>query len=163
VAGRWPGDLAERVEDFVAAVFGPAHREENLAYVASALGVGQLAEWFLGPAGGSRFYADHLRRYKQRPIYWLWSSKAGSFNAVMYLHRYWPGAPALVAAQVAAYREQVRRGAGRRRAKMLVELDDYVELALRPVVASPPVLDLDEGVQRNYRFFGPALRRVPGL
>ena len=36
------------------------------------------------------FYKDHVQRYKKRPIYWLFSSPKGSFNALIYMHRYTP-------------------------------------------------------------------------
>src|SRR5690606_3454139 len=38
----------------------------------------------------SKFYEDHVQRYKKRPIYWLFSSPTGAFNALVYLHRYNP-------------------------------------------------------------------------
>ena len=42
------------------------------------------------------FYADHVKRYKKRPIYWLFSSPKGSFNALIYMHRYRPDTVSVV-------------------------------------------------------------------
>ena len=36
------------------------------------------------------FYKDHIQRYKKRPIYWMFSSPKGSFNVLIYMHRYTP-------------------------------------------------------------------------
>ena len=44
-----------------------------------------LRDYMLG-----EFYTDHVKRYKKRPIYWLFSSPKGTFNALIYLHRYRP-------------------------------------------------------------------------
>ena len=33
------------------------------------------------------FYADHKKRYQNRPIYWLFSSKKGAFQCLVYMHR----------------------------------------------------------------------------
>jgi hypothetical protein len=44
----------------------------------------------------SEFYTDHVKRYKKRPIYWLFSSPKGSFNALIYMHRYRPDTVSVV-------------------------------------------------------------------
>ena len=37
----------------------------------------------------TQFYKDHLKTYKKRPIYWLFSSgKQKAFECLVYLHRY---------------------------------------------------------------------------
>ena len=42
------------------------------------------------------FYNDHVKMYKKRPIYWLFSSPKGSFNALIYMHRYRPDTVSVV-------------------------------------------------------------------
>ena len=71
-------------------MFGEEHFEENLRFVEESLGVKALREYFITRAGRSKFYDDHVKRYKKRPIYWLFSSTKGSFNALIYMHRYTP-------------------------------------------------------------------------
>ena len=65
--------------------FGEQHFEENLRFVTESLGVKDLRDYFV-----KSFYKDHVQRYKKRPIYWLFSSPKGSFNALIYMHRYTP-------------------------------------------------------------------------
>jgi hypothetical protein len=53
--------------------------------VIESLGVKDIRDYLL-----KSFYGDHVKRYKKRPIYWLFRSPKGSFNALIYLHRYNP-------------------------------------------------------------------------
>ena len=59
--------------------FGDEHYEENLRFVETALGKNgkprDIRDYFL-----KDFYTDHVKRYKKRPIYWLFSSPKGSFT-----------------------------------------------------------------------------------
>ena len=81
--GDWfTDDVTERFGKFLKVTFGEAYYEENLKYIEQALGK-DIRKYFL-----KDFYNDHLKRYKKRPIYWLFSSPKGTFNALIYLHRY---------------------------------------------------------------------------
>ncbi len=83
--GDWfTDDITERFREFLRIAFGEEHYEENLRFVEQALGK-DIRKYFL-----KDFYNDHVRRYKKRPIYWLFSSPKGSFNALIYMHRYQP-------------------------------------------------------------------------
>ena len=84
-------DIAARFVLFVETVYGAETLEENLRFIADALG-GQgsprtvIRSYFLRD-----FYADHVRRYRKRPIYWLFDSgEKNGFKALVYLHRYTP-------------------------------------------------------------------------
>jgi type II restriction/modification system DNA methylase subunit YeeA len=89
--GDWfEDDIVERFKRFLRVTFGEAHFTENLAFVERALGR-DLRSYFL-----REFYDDHLRRYQKRPIYWLFSSPKGSFNALIYMHRYRPDTVSVV-------------------------------------------------------------------
>jgi type II restriction/modification system DNA methylase subunit YeeA len=84
--GDWfADDISERFRKFLRVTFGEAQLQENLAFIESALGK-DIRKWFL-----KDFFDDHVKRYKKRPIYWLFSSPKGSFNALIYMHRYRPG------------------------------------------------------------------------
>lgn len=82
-------DIMNKLIEFVTVVYGKETLEENLQYIADSLpGSGKsrdvIRKYLL-----SKFYADHLKTYKKRPIYWQFESgKANGFKALMYLHRY---------------------------------------------------------------------------
>src|SRR5690606_22307149 len=76
-------DIVNRFYDFLKASFGRQHFDKNLAFVEDC--VGDIRKYFL-----RTFYTDHVKRYKKRPIYWLFSSPSGAFNALIYMHRYTP-------------------------------------------------------------------------
>ena len=86
VDGDWfEDDIVARFRQFLRVAFGEQHFEENLRFVTESLGVKDLRDYFV-----KSFYKDHVQRYKKRPIYWLFSSPKGSFNALIYMHRYTP-------------------------------------------------------------------------
>ena len=83
--GEWfEDDIAERFKDFLKVTFGEENFEENLAFLEEAIGR-DLRGFFVRD-----FYNEHVKMYKKRPIYWLFSSPKGSFNALIYMHRYTP-------------------------------------------------------------------------
>ena len=81
-ADWFPDDITERFRLFLRVTFGEAHFRENLRYIEDALGK-DIRKYFT-----KDFYADHVKRYKKRPIYWMVSSPKGTFNALIYMHRY---------------------------------------------------------------------------
>ncbi|MGO1737193.1 MAG: BREX-1 system adenine-specific DNA-methyltransferase PglX, partial [Leucobacter sp.] len=88
--GWFEDDIVERFRQFLRAAFGAEHFEENLRFVEESLGVNSIRDYFITKNGKSKFYDDHVQRYKKRPIYWMFSSSKGSFNALIYMHRYNP-------------------------------------------------------------------------
>ena len=84
-------DMMGRFVEFVRVVYGDGSLEDNLRFIANALGgKGQPKEvirnYFLND-----FYADHCKIYQKRPIYWLFDSgKKNGFKCLIYLHRYQP-------------------------------------------------------------------------
>ena len=122
----------------------------------------------------SKFYDDHVKRYKKRPIYWLFSSPKGSFNALIYMHRYTPSTVSTVLTYLREYvtklesaLQQAERAGNAKEAdrlrKILVELNEYEHDTLFPKASENVVIDLDDGVKVNYPKFGAALKKVPGL
>ena len=133
------------------------------------------------------FYADHLKRYKKRPIYWLFSSPGGSFNALIYMHRYRPDTVSVVlndylrefrtklkgrkeqleAVSISASAAQGDKTKALKEIekikKMLTEIDDYERDTLYPLATRQLSIDLDDGVKVNYLKFGTALKKIPGL
>jgi hypothetical protein len=186
--GDWfADDIAERFRKFLRVAFGEEHYEENLRFVEQALNIKgkrnySIRDYFLG-----EFYTDHVRRYKKRPIYWLFSSPKGSFNALIYMHRYRPDTVSMVLNEylrefkikLTAHKnhlEAVSISASARPAektaaikeieklnKILAELDEWEREVLYPLAARRIEIDLDDGVKVNYNKFGAALKKVPGL
>ncbi|HDQ70546.1 MAG TPA: BREX-1 system adenine-specific DNA-methyltransferase PglX [Chloroflexi bacterium] len=180
--GDWfADDITERFKTFLRVTFGAAHYEENLAFLELALGR-DVRGYFL-----RNFYADHVRTYSKRPIYWLFSSPNGSFNALVYLHRYRPDTVSIVLNDYLrefrtklqarrshlAYVERSAETAPRDKTqavkeiaridKVLNELREYEDQVLFPLATRQVQIDLDDGVLVNYNKLGKALARVSGL
>lgn len=187
VDGDWfEDDIVSRFRQFLRTVFGEQYFEENLRFVEESLGVKSLREYFITPRGKSKFYDDHVKRYKKRPIYWLFSSPKGSFNALIYMHRYNPSTVSTVLNEYlrefsskleASLQHQERLAAGdgtaREKAaalkesdrirKVLLELSEYEHDVLYPLASQQIEIDLDDGVKVNYPKFYPALKKIAGL
>ena len=83
-------DIVKRFADFVKTVYGEETLEENLEFIAQALGnKGDSPRKVIRNYFLKGFYADHLKVYQKRPIYWLFDSgKLNGFKALIYMHRY---------------------------------------------------------------------------
>lgn len=180
--GDWfTDDVAERFKKFLKVTFGEEQYEENLKFIEDALGK-DIRKYFL-----KDFYNDHLKRYKKRPIYWLFSSPNGSFNALIYMHRYRQDTVSIILndylreyrAKLAARKDhlsQVEVSASATPAektkaikeidkitKMIQELDAYEREVLYPLATEQIAIDLDDGVKVNYNKFGNALKKIAGM
>ena len=184
--GDWfPDDITGRFRDFLRVTFGDEHYDENLRFIEAALGKKgkplPIRDFFL-----KDFYTDHVKRYKKRPIYWLFSSPKGSFNALIYLHRYRPDTASVVLQYLRDFRSKLvserdhqtqvsistsasqgEKTKALKRIeelkKILVELDDYERDTLYPLATHQVELDLDDGVKVNYLKLGAALKKITGL
>ena len=94
-------DIVGRFVEFVKVVYGADTLEENLVFIAKALGTkgtsprAVIRNYFL-----NGFYADHVKIYQKRPIYWLYDSgKQNGFKALIYMHRYNADTSGLVRAE----------------------------------------------------------------
>jgi hypothetical protein len=84
-------DLANKIFKWVEVVYGKETLEENLKFIAEALGGKGTPREVIRNYLLNGFYADHLKNYQKRPIYWLFSSgKKNGFKALIYMHRYQP-------------------------------------------------------------------------
>lgn len=185
--GDWfADDITLRFRQFLRVAFGEAHYEDNLAFIEQALNVKGKRNYSLRDYFLSEFYTDHVKRYKKRPIYWLFSSPKGSFNALIYMHRYRPDTVSVVLKYLRDYREKLTTEKERqasvsinpatsqgektkalkevdRLAKVLTELNDYERDVLYPLATEQVQIDLDDGVKVNYLKFGTALKKIAGL
>ena len=169
----FPDDLTGLFVAWVKKVFGAESLEDNLAFIAKALGTkgtsprAVIRNYFL-----NGFYADHVKIYQKRPIYWLYDSgKQNGFKALIYMHRYNADTSGLVRADYLYKMEQVyeseitrmddaiANGANREVAqatkrkeklvKQLKECKDYDDRLGHIALAQIPI-DLDDGVKVNY-------------
>jgi type II restriction/modification system DNA methylase subunit YeeA len=180
--GDWfEDDISERFKQFLRVTFGDEHYAENLAFIEDALGK-SIQKYFV-----KDFYADHVQRYKKRPIYWLFSSPKGTFNALIYMHRYTPSTASVVLneylrefrTKLEARRdsnEQISISASSSQKektsalkmidklnKAIEEVNDYERDVLYPLAGQNIAIDLDDGVKHNYPLFGTALKKITGL
>src|SRR5699024_8025577 len=131
------------------------------------------------------FYADHVKRYKKRPIYWLYCSPDGSFQALVYLHRYTPQTMSHILNdylrpyidklenQVEHLNHLVTEGSDREKnqatkemgkvEKIILDLRKYDREVFYPMAMDRIAIDLDDGVLVNYNKFGPTLKIITGL
>jgi type II restriction/modification system DNA methylase subunit YeeA len=180
--GDWfSDDISERFRKFLRVTFGDENYQENLQFVEKALGK-DIRKYFL-----KDFYNDHLKRYKKRPIYWLFSSPKGSFNALIYIHRYRPDTVSVV---LNDYLREFRTKLSSRKnhleavsinagvsaiektkalkeienlKKVIDELDSYEREVLYPLATERLEINLDDGVKTNYGKFGRALKSIAGM
>ena len=84
-------DIVGKFIEFVRIAYGEDTLEENLKFIASALGGKGTAREVIRSYFLNDFYADHLKIYQKRPIYWMFDSgKKNGFKALVYMHRYQP-------------------------------------------------------------------------
>lgn len=83
-------DIVVGIVKYVKVVYGEDTLEENLEFIASALGnKGRTSREVIRNYFLKDFYKDHVKTYQKRPIYWLFDSgKENGFKALIYLHRY---------------------------------------------------------------------------
>lgn len=176
-------DMMGRFVEFVRVVYGDSSLEDNLRFVANALGgKGQPKEvirnYFLND-----FYADHCKIYQKRPIYWLFDSgKKNGFKCLIYLHRYQPDTIARIRTdyvheQQARYRTAIegleKQAAAAtstsERVKLTkqlnkvqaqdAELHQYEE-KVHALADQMIKIDLDDGVKHNYEIFKDVLAKI---
>ncbi|EGQ8448092.1 TPA: BREX-1 system adenine-specific DNA-methyltransferase PglX [Vibrio alginolyticus] len=180
--GDWfEDDIAERFKSFLKVTFGEELFTENLRFIETNIGK-DIKKYFI-----KDFYADHLKRYKKRPIYWMFSSPKGSFNALIYMHRYNKDTvdvvlnnylrefrTKLLARKESLEQIEISASASQKDKtqaiktitkinKVLDEINDYEHDVLYPLAGEKVEIDLDDGVKHNYPLFGKALKKVPGL
>lgn len=186
-------DATNRFREFVHTVWGEDHLQENLDFVAESLCLyaikpkrGESALDCIRRYLSTQFYKDHLKTYKKRPIYWLFSSgKHKAFECLVYLHRYHEGTLARMrteyviplTAKLNTYANKLEQDieastSTAEKKRLEKELDalhkQQAELAtfdekLRHFADQRISLDLDDGVKVNYGKFGDLLAEVKAI
>ncbi len=175
-------DLLGKIVNFVEVVYGKETLEENLRFIADALGGKGTAREVIRNYLLNGFYADHLKTYQKRPIYWLFSSgKKNGFKALIYMHRYQPDLLArmrtdYVHEQQERYRTQLQMledslasAAPSERVKLnkqiaklkdqTLEIQKYEE-KIHHLADQMIAIDLDDGVKVNYAKFQDVLEKI---
>ena len=175
-------DIVGLFVEFVKTVYGADTLDENLKFIADALGgKGQpkdvIRNYFL-----SEFYSDHCKIYQKRPIYWLFDSgKKNGFKALIYMHRYQPDTIARIRTdyvheQQARYRtaiadleQRIANTSTGERVKLNkkltilqaqdTEIRTYEE-KIHHLADQMISIDLDDGVKKNYAIFQDVLAKI---
>ena len=175
-------DIVRYFVDFIRVAYGAETLEENLAFVAEALGGNGTSREVIRAYFLKEFYADHCQTYKKRPIYWLFDSgKKNGFKCLVYMHRYRPDLLALIRtsyihpqqeryrARLAALGDQLEVADGRQKAALTKEqkrvADQAAELAayeekVHHLADQMIAIDLDDGVKVNYEKFAGVLAKI---
>lgn len=181
-------DIVSRFIDFVSVVYGSDTLEENLKFIADALGGKGTPREVLRNYFLNDFFKDHCNTYQvtgsgKRPIYWLFDSgKKNGFKALVYIHRYTPDLIArmrtgYIHPQQARYRTQIEllqeqidmASSTSEKVKLskqlkkineqLLELNKYEEIVHHWADKMEP-MDLDDGVKVNYAKFQELLAKI---
>ena len=175
-------DIVGLFVEFVKTVYGADVLDENLKFIADALGgKGQpkdvIRNYFL-----SDFYSDHCKIYQKHPIYWLFDSgKKNGFKALIYMHRYQPDTIARIRTdyvheQQARYRtaiadleQRIANASTGERVKLNkklttlqaqdTEIRTYEE-KIHHLADQMISIDLDDGVKKNYAIFQDVLAKI---
>lgn len=175
-------DLANRIFKWVEIVYGKETLEENLWFIADALGGKGTPREVIRNYLLNGFYADHLKTYQKRPIYWQFSSgKKNGFKALIYMHRYQPDLLArmrtdYVHEQQERYRTQLtmledaaRVASPSERVKINKQIakikDQSLEIGqfeekIHHLADRMIAIDLDDGVKVNYAKFEAVLEKI---
>ena len=178
----FPDDIVGRFIDFVRTVYGADTLDENLKFIADALGGKGTPQEVIRSYFLNDFYADHCKIYQKRPIYWLFDSgKKNGFKCLIYLHRYRPDTIARIRTDYvhelqSRYRTAIEDLTNRlataapaerarlnkqltRRKDQAAELHTYEE-KIHHLADQMIVIDLDDGVKHNYAIFQDVLAKI---
>lgn len=175
-------DIVRYFIDFVRTVYGEETLEQNLAFIAEALGGKGTPREVIRTYFLKDFFKDHCQTYKKRPIYWLFDSgKKNGFKCLVYMHRYQPDLLARIRTdyvheQQERYRAQIgyaddalvsaERGERVRLDKRIKKLNDQLketiayEEKLHHLADQMIKIDLDDGVKVNYAKFQDVLAKI---
>lgn len=175
-------DIVGRFVKFVEVVYGKDTLQENLKFIADALGgKGQpkdvIRNYFM-----NGFYADHCKTYQKRPIYWMFDSgKKNGFKCLIYMHRYQPDTIARIRTDyvheqqdryrtvIADLETRIANASTSERVKLnkqlktlndqATEIHEYEE-KIHHLADQMISIDLDDGVKANYAKFQDVLAKI---
>lgn len=173
-------DIVGRFKALLKSCFGEEYLTENLKLIEISIDK-DIRKYFV-----KDFYNDHIKRYKKRPIYWMFSSPKGHFKALIYMHRYQPDLCSkmlndylqpfkskLEAAKQTNTLLSLREDVSAREKTLALKEVDRLELMIRDckdyerklftIATQKITIDLDDGVKVNYLKFKDVLVPIKGL
>ena len=175
-------DITGRFVKWVEAVYGEDTLDENLKFIADALGGKGAPKEVIRNYFLNDFYADHCKIYQKRPIYWLFDSgKKNGFKALIYMHRYREDTIARIRTdyvheQQGRYRTAIAdlesrianadTGSRVKLTKQLTKLQNQAEELrvyeekIHHLADQMIRIDLDDGVKHNYEIFKDVLAKI---
>lgn len=175
-------DIVGRFIQFVEIVYGKQTLEENLQFIADALGGKGSSREVIRNYFINDFYADHVKIYQKRPIYWLFDSgKKNGFKCLIYMHRYQPDTISRIRTdyvheQQARYRtaieeitNRIESASGSDKVKLTKKLNTLkaqndeihtYEEKIHHLADQMISIDLDDGVKVNYAKFKDVLAKI---
>jgi hypothetical protein len=173
-------DIVGRFKAFLKTAFGEENFEENLNFIEDTLGK-DIRKYLV-----KELYNDHIKRYKKRPIYWMFSSPKGHFKALIYMHRYQQDLCSkmlndylqafiskLEAAKETQNRLSLREDISAREKTLAIKEVDKLEAMIKDCKIYEKTLfntatqkisiDLDDGVKVNYLKFKEVVVPIKGL
>ena len=175
-------DIVGRFVEFVKVVYGESTLEQNLAFIAEALGGKGTPREVIRNYFVKDFYNDHVKTYSKRPIYWQFDSgKKNGFKALIYMHRYESDLLAKIRTdyvheqqeryrtQMASLEENMISATPADRTKMskvhkklqeqALEIQKYEE-KIHHLADQNISIDLDDGVVKNYAIFSDVVTKI---
>lgn len=175
-------DIVGRFIKFVEVVYGKESHEENIQYIATALGGKGTPREVIRNYFINDFYTDHVKKYHKKPIYWLFDSgKKNGFKCLVYMHRYQPDTIARIRTdyvheQQARYRtaiegigNRIENASGSDKVKLAKKLNTLkaqndeihiYEEKIHHLADQMISIDLDDGVKKNYEIFKDVLAKI---
>lgn len=175
-------DILSRFVKFVEVVYGENTLEENLAFIADALGGNGQPKEVIRKYFVNGFYKDHCKMYQKRPIYWLCDSgKKNGFKALIYMHRYQPDTLARIRTDyvheqqaryhtaIADLESRMANASTSERVKLIKQLKTLNDQAkeiheyeenIHHLADQMISIDLDDGVKKNYAIFQDVLAKI---
>ena len=175
-------DIVGQFVSFIDVVYGKDTREENLQFIAQALGGKGTSREVIRNYFINEFYTDHLKVYQKRPIYWLFDSgKKNGFKCLIYMHRYQPDTIARIRTDyvheqqsryrttIAGLEQRIDGASTSERVKLSKQLSKLQAQAEEIRVYEEKIhhladqmikIDLDDGVKHNYEIFKDVLAKI---
>ena len=180
--GEWfSDDIVGRFREFLKVAFSAEQLNENIGFIEDNIPAKDIRKYFV-----KDFYNDHIKRYKKRPIYWMFSSPKGHFKALIYMHRYQPDTCSVLlndylqpfisklesarqTQTMLSLREDLsprdKVAASKEIDTLQKMIDDCktYERTLFTLATQKISMDLDDGVKVNYQKFKDVLVPIKGL
>ncbi len=163
-ASEFPDDAVQRIKQLLDVIWGEHTRTENINFLQECLDM-DLEKYMV-----KNFWKDHCKRYKKKPIYWLFTSPGGAFQVLVYMHRmnaftverirekyllphikHLRSKISMMGTRSAQLSSQEARQLDHLRNDLL-ECEQY-EMVVKGVADAQIVFDLDDGVTVNYARF----------